>query len=115
MTTITFFKSTDNRLTGYRASGHAGYGKHGQDILCSAISALTQAIGQGIKDVVNASAEMRCDDNSGFYEITVEDQQSAEVLEKVQILLRTLENALIAIANDRQYSGSIRINYSERR
>jgi uncharacterized protein YsxB (DUF464 family) len=30
-------------ITGYKVSGHAGYSEEGSDIVCSAVSALTQA------------------------------------------------------------------------
>ena len=30
-------------ITGYKVSGHAGFGEEGNDIICSAVSALTQA------------------------------------------------------------------------
>ena len=31
-------------ITGYKVSGHAGFAEEGMDIICSAVSALTQAI-----------------------------------------------------------------------
>lgn len=115
MVTITFFKLNNDTLTGYRASGHAGYGKYGQDIVCAAVSVLTQATGKGILQVAGAKAEKRIDESTGFYELKLKEDQPDSVLEKAQVLLKTLEIALVAIANDKQYSGSIRINYTERR
>lgn len=43
MTKITFFKR-DGVYYGFRESGHAGYGESGNDIICSALSAMTMLI-----------------------------------------------------------------------
>lgn len=115
MVTITFFKCSDDKLLGYRASGHAGFGKYGQDIVCAAVSALTQATGQGILQIASALADIKTDESTGYYELILRDNQSEIAADRAQTLLKTLEIALIAIAKDKQYSGFIRINYSERR
>ena len=115
MTTITVFRRKDGALTGFRASGHADAGKYGHDIVCAAISVLTQSVGQGITDVAKARASVRMDENTGFYEVLLDESQDDASFEKAQVLLKTLENSLIAMNNDTQYSAFIRINYSERR
>ena len=43
MTKITFFKR-DGIFYGFRENGHTGYGESGDDILCSALSAMTMLI-----------------------------------------------------------------------
>lgn len=43
MTKITFFKRKDV-LWGFRETGHTGFGEEGDDVLCSAISAMTMLI-----------------------------------------------------------------------
>ena len=115
MTTVTVFKQANGFIDGYRAVGHAGSGKYGKDIVCAAISVLTQSIGEGIVHVANAKASVRIDEDTGFYEILLEDHQDQRLLDQAQILLKTFENAVAALAQDRQYSGYIRMNYSERR
>ena len=37
------FKDKQGMIVGYKVSGHAGYSEEGSDIICSAVSALTQA------------------------------------------------------------------------
>ncbi len=115
MTTVTVFKSEDGFISGYRARGHAGSGKYGQDIVCAAISVLTQSVGDGILHVVNAKADVSYDEAKGFYELNVHEKQPKELLDQTQILLQTFENAVIAIAQNKQYSAYVRMNYSERR
>lgn len=41
MVKVTFYTYRDNSYKGFKVSGHANYAEIGEDILCSAISALT--------------------------------------------------------------------------
>ena len=43
MTKVTFFKR-DGIYYGFKETGHTGYGESGDDILCSALSAMTMLI-----------------------------------------------------------------------
>ena len=47
MTKIKFFKNKDI-YTGFECSGHTGYEEFGKDVLCAAISSLTQGCALGI-------------------------------------------------------------------
>jgi uncharacterized protein YsxB (DUF464 family) len=40
------------RNTGWTVEGHAAYAEHGQDIVCSAVSVLSQVIADGIQQYV---------------------------------------------------------------
>ena len=113
MTKVTFFKRKDGLFDGFEASGHSGYGVSGSDIVCAAVSALTQAAAGGISEVVKAPAETRTDENIGYFSLTIGANATKEAMEKAQILLETLKMALEAISND--YPGTIRIILRERR
>ena len=63
-TTVTFFGRKDGALTGYRAVGHTGYAEAGQDIVCAAVSALTQSTLNGLKNVLEAPVTANIDDQS---------------------------------------------------
>ena len=43
MVSVDLFKNRQGMITGYKVSGHAGFAEEGSDIVCSAVSALTQA------------------------------------------------------------------------
>ncbi len=115
MTEVTFFRRGDGKCTGFRAVGHTGYAKSGSDIVCAAISALTQSAGEGLKNVVKADVSIKTDEKKGLYEVLLKDGQSKTALDNAQILLDTLEMSLTAIQNDPQYPGTIRITTRERR
>lgn len=116
MTTVTFFKEVGREVySGFRASGHAGYAEYGSDIVCAAISALTESTAMGLQDVVRAKVRVTTDEDKGLLEAILEDGQSEDIIAKAQILLITLKKALTAIAEDRQFPGTIRIITKERR
>ena len=115
MTTVTFFKRKDGTITGFQAEGHAGYASYGQDIVCASVSALTQSAWQGLVEVVGAKVTSKIDSGKGFLSAELKNGQSQEIIEKAQIILKTLELALAGISNDKQYSGTVRIMTRERR
>ncbi len=40
MISVVFYKNKDGALAGFDCSGHAGYARHGEDIICAAFSML---------------------------------------------------------------------------
>ena len=115
MTTVTFFKRKDGLITGFQAEGHAGWADYGQDIVCAAVSSLTQSAWQGLEQVVGAKVESRIEPEKGLLRAMLTADQPDDIMEKAQILLKTLEMALTGISNDKQYSGTVRIMTRERR
>lgn len=70
MTKVTFFKR-DGIFYGFKETGHTGYGEAGDDILCSALSAMTMLIINTVEisyatdieyiiDEVNTDITVRC-------------------------------------------------------
>ena len=68
MTTITFYKA-DGFYYGFEEQGHTGYGESGEDILCSALSAMTMLIINTIE--VSYASEVDYDIDDGDTRITV--------------------------------------------
>ena len=67
MTKITFYRHEDGSWRGFDSCGHAGYAQAGEDIVCSAVSAL-------IINFVNSLEEFTDDD----YRVDT-DQENAEI------------------------------------
>ena len=55
-----------NRIAGFTCSGHANHGEHGNDIVCSAVSAITQTCVIGIQDVLKLPAAISVDETEGI-------------------------------------------------
>ena len=112
-TTVTFMKRSDGALIGYSAIGHSGYAEAGADIVCAAISALTQTTLNGLKNVLKAPVMFDQDDDGAFIEAILTPEASDEQVKQAQILLVTLLEGLQAI--QRSYPRNLRIIFKERR
>ena len=112
-TTVTFLKRSDGALIGYTSSGHAMYAEAGADIVCAAISALTQSTLNGLKNVLKAPVMFDLDDDGAFIEAVLTPEASEAQIQQAQLLLVTLEQGLQAI--QREYPRNLRIIFKERR
>ena len=63
MTKVTFFKR-NGVYYGFRETGHTGYGESGDDILCSALSAMTMLIINTIEISYASDVEYTIDDET---------------------------------------------------
>ena len=113
MTTVAFFRSPEFGLIGFEADGHSGFAEAGSDIVCAALSALTEATLNGIVNVAKAPAMYQRDDESAFLTACLTPECTGDQLERAQILLQTLLEAVQAIARD--YPRNVRIIFKERR
>ena len=112
-TTATFWKRSDGALLGYATSGHSGYAEAGADIVCAAISALTQSTLNGLKNVLKAPVMFDQDDGGAFMEAKLTPEATEAQVQQAQLLLITLLEGLQAI--QREYPRNLRIIFRERR
>ncbi len=63
MTTITFYKS-EGYYYGFEEQGHTGYGESGEDILCSALSAMSMLIINAIEVTYQSSVDYDIDEET---------------------------------------------------
>jgi len=78
MTTITFYKR-DGVYYGFRESGHAGFASAGDDIVCSALSAMTMLVVNAIEVSFESNVEYIIDEESA--DITVMARSALEEFE----------------------------------
>ena len=109
------FSADEKGLYGFEISGHSS--EDGDDeigkIVCAAVSALSQAVANGLKSVVHAPVMFDQNDGNASLTVCLTPECTKEQLEKSQILLDTLYKALQAIARD--YPRNVRIIFKERR
>jgi uncharacterized protein YsxB (DUF464 family) len=111
MVKILIIRDSDKNICGFKVSGHAGYNKIGADIVCSAISALTQTAVQGLKMVAGIDIQYKIMDRSGYL-----DCRLPEVLDDKQRLMGTaiLETMYIGLKNiEKGYKKHIDIRENE--
>ena len=58
-------------ITGYKVSGHAGYSEEGSDIVCSAVSALTQAPLLGLEKHLKLNPSYVVNQEDGIFEVAL--------------------------------------------
>jgi len=85
-----------NNICGIEISGHSGYAGHGQDIVCAALSTLTQTLEIGLIDVLDIEGVVtRKDPVSGYAKIFWGKRNSGRISD----LVKTIVAALIAISD----------------
>jgi len=89
MTDIKFFKN-NNVFIGFECSGHSGYAKAGKDIVCAAISSLTQSVVLGLQDVCYIGIRMTIDNSQGYIKVIIPSDTEERKIRDAQILLETL-------------------------
>ena len=97
MTKVEFF-TLEDRITGFRCSGHSGYGEEGSDILCAAISAAVNLTECTVNDVCGARAKVRVDEATATITLTLPAACDEE--EAVQSALSGLLVYLIGLRED---------------
>ena len=112
-TAVAFYRRSDGALVGYRVEGHSGYAEAGEDIVCAAVSVLTQTTLNGLQDVIRVPVMYEIDDRTAFLEARLTPEANENQLRQAQILLETLHQGLQAI--ERSYPRNVRIFFEERR
>ena len=102
MTTITVYTSDDGAVRGFLASGHAGGKKiRGYDLVCCAVSALTQTGVNALEAAVR----------DGYLRCELPQAIDAGQMEKAQVVLQTVMTGLTDI--QKIYPNLIRIQQEE--
>lgn len=104
MTTVTVLYKGE-RIVGFTAKGHAGYAAQGEDIVCSAVSALTQTAYLGISEFVEADVSV--DQSDGRLRLELPSSLSDEERGKAELILGTMLLGLRAV--EENYSDYLKI------
>lgn len=102
------FNRVSNKLVEFKASGHAGAAESGYDIVCSAVSASTIMIANGITDILKVSAAIEVRD--GFLHINLRGLSEAHI-ERCQVLMETMLLGLKAM--EQNYGKYIKVLVEE--
>lgn len=109
MIRVTFLRE-DGRPVGFDCTGHADYAEAGQDIVCSAVSALAQAAVLGLVEVAHIPAGYSIQADGGLHCIIGRDATDAQCKDAA-LLLDTLAAGLQAV--DESYPGYLKIGSKE--
>ena len=113
MVTVTMLQQ-GGRTVGFTSTGHANHGESGEDIVCSAISALTQTCCLGLTEVVGLKEGKELvysiDDAEGIHCVLANDTHG-EQLDRAELLFLTMEAGLCSIKES--YQKSLKIRHRE--
>lgn len=90
------FRTTANGITAFWAEGHSGFAAAGEDVVCAAISALTQAAVLGLCEVASIAVSVVV--NDGFLHCELPGTLTDEQWHDSQVILQTLRKSLVAVA-----------------
>lgn len=94
MIKVDVFKDKQGLIVSYRVSGHAGYGAEGTDIICSAVSALTQAPLLGLERHLKLKPSFVVNQEDGILEVALNSAPT----DLTQAILQTMVYGLDSIA-----------------
>lgn len=96
MTVVRFFKNHQG-IMGFEAKGHAGFADAGQDIVCAAISVLTQTAVIGLEKVVQIKPKVKVRKKDGYLKCMLPNRLSPEAWKECQIIFQVLQAGLQGI------------------
>ena len=78
-----FFES-DEKLTGFRFSGHSGYAEAGEDVACAAVSSAVQ-LTVNLLDALGFAPDVKVGDNVIRCKVTRPDSASDVILQQLKL------------------------------
>jgi len=103
MLEITFYRDSEERLSGVYAHGHAEFDEHGDDIVCAAVSAILQSTRLGLE----AYAHLIVDATQQSGEMQLRWPETARDDPSVRAIVSTAELSIERIAE--QYPEHVRV------
>lgn len=97
MITINIKRNDKNEIVSFMLDGHAGYAKKGNDIICSAVSAVTNMVLIGFNEL-NVIPKCEIADG-GFLSCELPQDLERDTNIKIQFLLECMINEFMDIKN----------------
>ncbi len=99
MITAEIFYDEMRSRKGFIVKGHAGMAEKGQDLVCSGVSALTQAAILGLEAVLHKKPDWKID-SDGYLECWLPSDLNDEESLQAQAIIHTVELGLTGIEKD---------------
>ncbi|BAK80899.1 ribosomal-processing cysteine protease Prp [Candidatus Arthromitus sp. SFB-rat-Yit] len=100
----------EDKLFGFKVYGHSGYDVSGRDIVCAAVSSVTQSVIVGLDKVICNKFYLRIDNKKPLIHVDVSNYNE-EDMEKAQILLQTFKYTLKELVDE--YKDYVKIEMKE--
>ena len=91
MITVKISRDGRQQITAFRVSGHSDFAPHGQDLICGAVSALTQSAALGIQQYLRRPVRLQAGHGLLSLELcNPPDQETGAVLETMLLGLQEI-------------------------
>ena len=93
MTQIEIFRNQSGHIVEYEVSGHADFDDYGRDILCAAVSVLSQTTILALEKVCKISRndiKFCVNENTGYLKVTLSDNLTTDQRSSANIVLETM-------------------------
>ena len=91
---------SDGHYTGFTCEGHAGYAEEGQDIICSAVSALTINTVNSIDALTEDAFSVEQSEDGGYLKLMLTEIPSDRTVLLMDSLVLGMKNILEAYGED---------------
>jgi uncharacterized protein len=71
VTKVFLHTTEEGFIRGFTVSGHSGYAESGQDIICSAVSALSQTVISALKEMTDLEVRYRIEEEKAYIECEI--------------------------------------------
>ncbi len=78
---------------GFKIDGHAEYAEHGEDIVCAAVSILSQTCINSLDKILKVDFDFSENQDKGFVELLITDFERKEkgIQEKISLIIESME------------------------
>ena len=98
MINVTIVKS-NNKIITIEATGHSGYAESGSDIVCASVSSLTQALINGLIEVVKITPKYTIDEEIPHLSVTLPKDLDDEKSKYAQVLMNSTYLGILGVAD----------------
>ena len=112
MIKIKLFSDPLGNIMQYDIKGHANFAPLGEDIVCAAISVLSQTTLMGLVEILQLKRKeifYKIDDSTGYLNVELKKLKDEERFKNSQILLQTFKLGIESIPEN--YPGNVKIEY----
>ena len=109
MITINIKRNKKNEIVSFSLNGHAGYDVNGKDIVCAAVSAVTNMVLIGLNENLSIKLKFEKSDG-GFLKIEIPEDIELGKMMSAQVLLESMVTEFLDIESN--YKGYILVKES---
>ena len=103
MITINIKRNEKNEIVSFSLNGHAGYDVNGKDIVCAAVSAVTNMVLIGLNEKLGVDLNFEKSDG-GYLKVELSDKTEFGKMKSAQVLLESMVTEFLDLeSNFKEY------------